>query len=115
MVPCAPAEENACHDTEEEDNSRCAKDPFLVRDKGGHVGEPAFVCCGYHGPTRSRSCGIVSGITIIEGRFIRFALGLAVVPRQVVCGLRMCFGRGAGTVGHYWAIGAWDRGERFFK
>ena len=27
----------------------------------------------------------------------------------------MCLGRGARTVGHYWAIGTWNRGERFFK
>jgi hypothetical protein len=26
----APAEEHTCYDAEEEDNSRCAKDPFLV-------------------------------------------------------------------------------------
>lgn len=38
VVPCstasAPAKEHACEDAEEEDYSRCTKDPFLVRDEG---------------------------------------------------------------------------------
>ena len=33
----------------------------------------------------------------------------------MICGLRMYLGRGAGTLGPCWAIGTWDRGERFFE
>ena len=79
MAPRTPKEECPRDDAEKENDSRCAKDPFLVRDEGRHVGEPAFVCCRYHSPTRSRvlrSRGIV-----IESRPICFALGLAVISR----------------------------------
>ena len=49
----APTEEHAREDAKEDHDSRCAEDPLLVRDQGGHVGEPAFVRCGHHRPTRS--------------------------------------------------------------
>jgi hypothetical protein len=37
------------------------------------------------------------------------------VSRQMVCGLRMYLGRGAGRLGRNGAIGTWDRRERFFE
>jgi hypothetical protein len=43
---CAPAEEDTCDDAKDDDDPRCAEDPFLVRDEGRHVGEPALVSSG---------------------------------------------------------------------
>ena len=127
VLPCAtaargaPAEEDACGEAEEEDYARSAENPFLVRDEGGHIGEPAFVGSWYH---RTRgSCARNStgrrglrrgGTSVVECGLVCLAFSFTVIAREMIGGLGMCLGRGARLIVS-WLIETWEGGENFVE